>query len=264
MSEWNLGVPIDNDGNGRSDTIKVKDLNDGYQSEFFYTGPDGGLVFKNFIDGPKTSRNTSYSRSELREILGGDENAGEGDTDVGEVNWVFSTAPASDRRISGAVDGVLQATLAVNHVTSTGNGSHPGRVIIGQIHAKNNEPCRLYYRKLPGNTHGSIYFAHEERDGDEFNTNLIGSSSSSQKNPENGIQLDEVFSYEINAQGDDLIVSIIREGQPTISKTIDMSDSGYDEAGEYMYFKAGIYTQNNTGEDDDYDQATFYEINTFH
>ena len=37
------------------------------------------------------------------------------------------------------------ATLAVNHVTTTGEKYQIGRVIIGQIHAKDDEPVRLYY-----------------------------------------------------------------------------------------------------------------------
>jgi len=262
LSEWNLGVPVDNDDNDKSDTISVEDLNDGYESEFFYTGSDGGLVFKNYVDGPKTSTNTSYTRSELREILGGDEDAG--DTEIGPVNWVFSSTSSSVQNASGGVDGTMRATLAVNHVTSTGNGTHPGRTIIGQIHAKDNEPCRLYYRKLPGNTNGSIYFAHETKDGDEDNINIIGSESTSQSNPSDGIALGEVFTYEIKAEGDDLTVTIIRDGKDDVTGYVDMSDSGYDESDQYMYFKAGLYTQNNTGEDDDYDQATFYSIETSH
>lgn len=262
LSEWNLGVPEDSDGNGRSDTIQADELNEGFENDFFQTGNDGGLVFKNFVTGPKTSSGTSYTRSELREIIGGDED--EGDTEVGPVNWVFGTAPLSDRRISGGVDGTLDATLAVNHVTTTGSSSQVGRTIIGQIHATDDEPCRLYYRKLPGNELGSIYFAHEPITGSEFETILIGSDSSSASNPSDGIALDEVFSYQIKVVGNDLTVTIFREGKPDVSKTVDMSDSGYDEGGQYMYFKAGVYTQNNTGDDDDFDQATFYSLDARH
>ncbi len=43
-----------------------------------------------------------------------------------------------------------------------------------------------------------------------------------------------------------------------------MSDSGYDIADEYMYFKAGVYNQNNTGNDSDYVQATFYSLVVSH
>lgn len=211
LSDWNLGVPVDFDGNDRSDTISAEELNDGYESEFFYTGSDGGLVFKNYVNGPKTSPRTSYIRTELHEIIGGDGDAG--DTEIGPVNWVFSTTSSSVQNASRGVDGTLRATLTVNHVTTAGDGSHPGRTIIGQIHAKDNEPCRLYYRKLPVNTKGSIYFAHEIKDGDEEYIEIIGGRSNRQNGPSDGIALNEVFSYEIKAEGDDLTVTIMRDGK---------------------------------------------------
>ncbi len=43
-----------------------------------------------------------------------------------------------------------------------------------------------------------------------------------------------------------------------------MSNSGYDVADDYMYFKAGVYNQNNTGDGDDYVQATFYALDVTH
>ena len=265
LTQWNLDVPIDFDNDGDSDKIFTDELIDGYEGEFFNTGSDGGMVFRNFVGNPTTSSgDRGFSRSELREIIGGDENAGAGDTEVGEVNWVFSSTSSSVQNRSGGVDGILRATLAVNHVTTTGDGVHPGRVIIGQIHATDNEPCRLYYRKLPNNTNGSIYFIHEARNGDQTTVNLIGGQSSSLSNPSDGIELDEVFSYIIEAEGDDLTVTLIREGRSDIVREFDMSDSGYDQSDQYMYFKAGVYTQNDSGDDDDFDEATFYALETSH
>ena len=43
-----------------------------------------------------------------------------------------------------------------------------------------------------------------------------------------------------------------------------MSNSGFDASGQYMYFKAGIYVQNNTGNSDDFTQATFYRLEKSH
>ena len=263
LSEWGLDTPIDFDNDGDSDRIVPEDLQ-GYEDDFFNTGSDGGMVFRSLVGNPRTSTGTSFPRSELREVIGGDQNAGAGDTEIGPVNWVFSTTSSSVQNQSGGVDGTLRATLAVNHVTTTGSGTHPGRVIIGQIHATENEPCRLYYRKLPGNSNGSIYFVHEEEGGDETTVNLIGGESSSLSNPSDGIALDEVFSYIIDAEGDDLTVTLIREGKPDIVRDFDMSNSGYDQSDQYMYFKAGAYTQNNTGDPDDFDEVTFYSLETSH
>ena len=39
---------------------------------------------------------------------------------------------------------------------------------------------------------------------------------------------------------------------------------GYNVSDEYMYFKLGAYTQNNTGEGRDYDQVTVYSFQNLH
>lgn len=265
LSQWYLSVPSDNDNSGTADSIKENALNAGYEnSEYFYTGSDGGMVFKCPIDGYKTSTNTSYTRTELREML----RAGDTSIDtsgVNENNWVFSSAPSSAQSDAGGVDGTLKATLAVNHVTTTGDSGQVGRVIVGQIHAEDDEPIRLYYRKLPGNSKGSIYFAHEPGNGNsEQWYEMIGSRSSSASNPTDGIALNEVFSYEIDVTGNTLTVKILRDGKATITETVDMSNSGYDDSDDWMYFKAGVYNQNNTGNGSDYVQATFYSLEQTH
>ena len=268
---WSLSVPIDSDGDDRSDQIREWDLASGYtHNEFFYLSKDGGMVFKSPIKGAKTSKNTKYTRSELREMIRrGDDNY---DTKgVGPNNWVFSTAPKGDLMDAGGINGTLNATLAVNHVTTTGVNWQQGRVIIGQIHANDDEPVRLYYRKLPNHTKGSIYFAHEPRVGDEIWTNIIGNSlpnywdqEATPADPEDGIALNEKFSYRINVVGNKLSVTVIRPGKADITKSVDMSKSQYDEGDQYMYFKAGVYNQNKTGDAKDYVQATFYDLNVSH
>ena len=45
---------------------------------------------------------------------------------------------------------------------------------------------------------------------------------------------------------------------------MDALNSGYDRLDEWMYFKAGAYTQNNTGDDDDRDVVTFYRLSNTH
>lgn len=265
LSTWNLSIP-DNFGNGFATTITVNQINNGYEnSDYFYTAADGGMVFKCPIAGFKTSENTSFTRVEFREMLRGT-NSSINTQGVNGNNWVFGTAPASDISDAAGYDGEMNATLAVNHVTTTGDNGHIGRVIIGQIHANDDEPIRLYYRKLENNTLGSIYFAHEPADGygDEQWHNMIGSRSNSASNPSDGIALDEKFSYTIKVVGDDLTVTIKREGKEDVVNTVNMVDSGFNVGGQYMYFKAGIYQGNNSGNDDDYAQATFYALEKTH
>ncbi|MEM1380893.1 MAG: polysaccharide lyase family 7 protein [Pseudomonadota bacterium] len=266
---WNLSIPTDTDNNGKSDTISERELADGYQNPaFFYTGQDGGMVFRCPIDGFKTSTNTNYTRVELREMLRrGDTSIStrNGDGTPNKNNWVFSSAPAEAQEKAGGVDGTLRATLAVNHVTTTGVRNEVGRVIIGQIHAKDDEPIRLYYRKLPGNTRGAIYAAHEsERYPDDIYYDLIGSRASSAPDPDEGIALDEQFTYQIDAKGNVLEVSIEQDGKVIAQTKIDMTTSGYDVVDDFMYFKAGVYNQNKTGAPNDYVQATFYALDAVH
>jgi len=301
LSKWNLSVPIedldDEDGEDGEDgdalTIDVDDLNDGYDDgEYFTTGTDGGMIFMARNEGAKTSSGTSYTRSELREML----DTSAKTTAVSKNNWVFSSAPESEQKKSGGVDGVLEATLAVNEVTTLGESSKLGRVVIGQIHATDDEPIRLYYRKLPGNNKGSVYFAHEPnkdafpdcdfdkdyddlsefcKKGDEVWIDMIGSKSSTADDDDvsDGIALNEKFSYQIKVVGDELTVTIKRDGKSDVIKTHDMSASGYDREGQYMYFKAGVYNQNKLVDSNDYDsgadpeefvQATFYSLTHSH
>ena len=266
LSDWSISLPVDTNKDGIADNVPETYLAKGLSIKpLFYTAEDGGMVFTAPIQGPKTSKNTKYTRSELREMLR------KGDLRVKtkgitENNWVFSTAKRNVRKKSGGVDGTLDATLAVNHVTTSGDDKQVGRVIIGQIHATKDEPVRLYYRKLPHNDKGVIYMAHEplKGKGKEQWYNLIGSRASNAKNPEDGIALNEVFSYRINVEGDKLTVTIIRQGKANIVQEVNMSNSGYDKSDQYMYFKAGVYNQNNTGEANDYVQATFYQLENSH
>lgn len=264
LSTWNISIPIDLDNSGTSDNISENDLNDGYENpDYFYTGEDGGMVFVCPVDGPKTSTNTSYTRTELREMLRAG-NTSISTQGVNKNNWVFGSAPAADITAAAGYDGVLTATLAVNYVTTTGSSSQVGRVIVGQIHANDDEPVRLYYRKLPNNDLGVIYIAHEGNNTGEDWYEMIGSRSNSASNPVDGIALDEKWSYKIEVVNNDLTVTIIREGKDDVVQIVDMSTSAYDVGGQYMYFKAGVYNQNNTGDATDYVQATFYSLENTH
>ncbi len=265
LSTWKLSIPVD-EGDGTATDIAVSALNDDYEnSAYFYTSADGGMVFKCPVAGYKTSANTNYTRVELREMLRGTDTS-ISTQGVNKNNWVFGTAPQADRIAAAGYDGEMNATLAVNHVTTSGSNSHIGRLVIGQIHANSDEPIRIYYRKLRDNNLGSIYFAHEPTDGNgsEQWHEMIGSRSNNAANPADGIALDEVFSYRIKVVGDILTTTIIRAGKPDVVKVIDMVNSGFNVGGKYMYFKAGVYHLNSTGNDDDYAQVTFYSLTKSH
>lgn len=264
LLDWYLSVPTDEDNSGTSDSISETELAAGYtNSEFFYTSADNGIVMRSPSYGFKTSTNTSYVRVELREMLrrGNRSISTQG---VNKNNWVFGSASASGQANAGGVDGELNVTLAVNNVTTTGENYQIGRLVIGQIHANDDEPIRLYYRKLPNNALGSIYFAHESRVDDEVNVEMIGSRDNNASNPSGGIALDEKFSYRIKVTNNLLSVTIVREGKADVVSDYDMSESGFDEDGQYQYFKVGVYHLNNSSDPSEYAQATFYEIRNSH
>jgi poly(beta-D-mannuronate) lyase len=274
LLSWKLNTPADLDGNGISDTASETELDTGFTDGFFFTGPEGGMVFRSTIEGARTSANTRYTRSELREMLRRG-NTGISTRGVNQNNWLLGYQPDPGVAVGGR-NGVLRGTLSVNHVTQTGDRNQVGRVIIGQIHAENDEPIRLYYRKYPENERGFVYFAHEIRDSDDIYFPVLGhvngdlnSAPADDTNPENGIALDEIFSYEI-IQQDARIDVILRRGDltgPIIGHNyVDMREqnSGYDRADEWMYFKAGAYSQNSTGDGTDFDQLTFYELTKSH
>ena len=255
----------------RSDEDEWDEFRDSPSDPYLFTHTDGGMRFVSPVGGAttNTSCNSGFPRSELREMLR------RGDTSistqgVNNNNWALGYQPGNTNH--GGRNGVLTATLRVNQVTSTGDGLHPGRTIIGQIHADNDEPARLYYRKLPGATYGCIYLESEIRDGDDVTFNLIGDERCDDNNddgPTNGIELNELFTYEIINDDEDIIVTIRRGDRdaPIIAQTtVDMNvlESGYDRADEWMYFKAGAYTQNNTGDPDDTDVVTFYVLENSH
>jgi len=265
LSDWYLTLPVDENNDGKADRVHEWELVKGWTDpRFFYLSNDGGLTFRSPVKGAKTSKNTKYARTELREMLRRG-NKSIPTAEPGRNNWVPSTAKRKYRKKAGGVDGELHATLAVNHVTTTGAANEVGRFIIGQIHGKDDEPVRLYYRKLPHHQRGSLYFAHEVKgEPDDLYFDLIGSRQSNADEPANGIALNEKFSYSIVLAGDLVEVSISKDSQVLARKRIDIRDSGYNSSDEYLYFKAGVYSQNKSGEADDYDQATFYELRNLH
>jgi hypothetical protein len=264
LLDWQLTLPTDLNKDKKADTVNEVAMSKGFElNPFFYTADDGGMVFACPNVGAQTSKNTKYARTELREMLrrGNGRHSTQG---VTKNNWVFGSAHASAKRNAGGVNGSLEATLAVNRVSTTGDEKMVGRVIIGQIHATDDEPIRLYYRKLPDNEKGAIYFAHEINGADDLWVPIVGTRSHRLPNPEDGIALNEKFSYKITVVDDLLTVTIIRLDKPNITKLFDMSESGYSASSQYMYFKAGVYNQNNGGADKDFVQATFYHIQNKH
>ena len=256
LSYWKLTRP---NGTERDEDALI---NGYYKEGEFYTDTISGAMVFWCPNNGSTTPNTNFSRTELREMIR------RGDTSIGtqginKNNWVFSSSTMENQEAAGGVDGVMTATLTVDHVSLTSDEFRKvGRTIVGQIHASDDEPCRLYYRKLPDNTKGSIYFAHEPTTGPEQWYDMIGSRSDGLPDPEDGIALGEKFSYEIKVVGNLLTVTIMREGKDDVVQEVDMTNSGF--ADDWMYYRAGNYNQNNAGDPDEFAQVSFFALDVRH
>jgi len=250
MSIWKITYPDATE----TDPPEVRDNE-------FYTDPEtGAMVFECVNQGERTSSSTKYSRSELREMLRPDSSIGT--KDLGN-NWVISEASSSIQEEAAGINGNMKATVAVDRVSTTYSGSDEfmlGRVIVGQIHGSENEPFKIFYRKLPGNSKGSIYFNYED-DDIELYYEFIGSRDNDAADPEDGIALGEKWAYEVDVQGRDMTVTVTRENGDFISRTITWDDQ-YDN--DWFYFKAGNYNQNNGGEDGDHAKVSIFHLDVTH
>ena len=230
-------------------------------NEFYTDETTGAMVFECVNRGERTSKSTKYARSELREMLRGTDDS-IGTKSLGN-NWVISTAPLSAQQSAGGVDGNMKVTVAVDAVSTTysdGNDYMLGRVIVGQIHGSEDEPFKIYYRKLPGNTKGSVYFSYEDSKVEHY-YELFGSRDNDASDPADGIALGEKWSYEVDVSGRAMVVTVTKEDGAFKSKSIAWS-SEYDD--DWFYFKAGNYNQNNGGETGDYAQVSVFALTATH
>lgn len=245
LTKWKITLP---------DSKEVTELV-GYQNpKWFFTDPtSAGMVFLSPNIG-QTTANSSYTRSELREML----NAGAGTKALGN-NWITSTSSASAKSMAGGVDGTMNALLRVDHASTTGDAAKVGRLVVGQIHGPETEVIRLYYHKRPDDQKGAIYFATDSLDNKSTWVDIIGGPS--KLNPPNGIGLGQTWAYEIKVVGLDMTVTVTPMGtQPTV--VTYKLPTGYND--QYLYFKAGVYNQNNTGTAEDHAKVTFFELKHVH
>jgi len=196
----------------------------------FYTDPTtGAMVFQCPNQGQTTSSSTRYSRTELREML----RLSPGTRSLGN-NWVISTAANETQMSAGGVDGTMAATLAVDQVSVSNNPGDDfmlGRVVVGQIHASDDEPLRIYYRKQPH--HSKL----------------------------EGIALGEKWSYKVEVIGREMVVTVIKEDGSFVAQNITWA-AEYDR--DWFYFRAGSYNQNNGGETDEFARVSFFALDVNH
>ncbi|SHM89833.1 polysaccharide lyase family 7 protein [Polaribacter sp. KT 15] len=247
------------------DGTKSEDLVGFQKDGFFYVETENNtdwVVYKTPNSGI-TSRTSSNTRTELGE----------------KKHWI----PEEGGKLTG--------TLKVKHVSTTGDATAASSysVVVGQIHSDEgheNEPLKIYYKKFPGHTKGSVFWNYEiNTEGDnigrfDYSTavwghdfSVVGKDATSYpEEPENGIALNEEFSYKVNVYKGIMYLTFKSEGHETVTFTKSLIKSEFATreavpeqvkrvyanrekgggveraiayAGEINYFKQGAYNQAN-------------------
>lgn len=289
LSNWKINLPMEDDKPNRAGKVmelSKSQLNEAPYShlDWFYTNQATGAMVFVAPNKAMTTPNSKNARSELRAMLGKKYNAPANN---------FTLASTTNADEFGAIGGQMSATLSVDWVSTSGSFKKIGAfsTVIGQIHGSDNEPLKIVYRKLPGHERGSLTWNYEtnaskasgnyaERTDvrhDVFGDKKLGEFDD---DPVDGIKLGEVFSYDVNIEGDMMHLTFkknIGEANEVV-KIFSMNlaegkyqGNAYDEgyANDYLYYKAGNYNQCNVGSSQctneglnagDYSQVSFYQL----
>ena len=255
MDEWKILL---GDGSQSSSLIKFDN------KDFFYVEQEDEtdwVVYKTPNAGI-TSKNSNNTRTELGQIK----------------EW------------TPEIGGKLTGTLKVQHVSTSGDARVAASysVVVGQIHSHQgheNEPLKIFYKKFPGHTKGSVFWNYEINTAGsnsgrwDFSTavwgydmSVVGSSPTTYpEEPLDGIELGEEFTYEVNVyQGIMYLTFISAEHETkTFTKSLLKSDFAKESdmpqqiktlyaaigrdgleredayANELQFFKQGAYNQTN-------------------
>lgn len=271
LSHWNITLPMDQNRDGKPDSVPVRRLQRFSHPDFFYLNNDGDMVFA-APNKAATTRNSTNTRSELREMLRGRNTRHS--THGAQNNW--SVAARAGSEDFARIGGLLEATLSVDHVSR--NAGRPEvraaySAVVGQIHAVKydntssgfgygNEPIKIYYKKWPGHEMGSVFWTYErnlERDDPDRRDIAYPVFGFTWENPDDpgaeGIALGEEFSYSINVHENTMYLTFTNDRLGTVTYTkslisnidpygnVDEADNRYSYGGDSLYFKAGIYNQ---------------------
>lgn len=181
----------------------------------------------------------------------------------GSADWVVYKAPnsgnthgtsnntrtelAQSKKWSPMTEAKLTATLKVMNVSATGDARVAASysVVVGQIHSADgheNEPLKIFYKKFPGHSKGSVFWHYEiNTAGDDnsgrwdYSTAVWGHDFSVVGSDENtypeeavdGIELGEEFSYEIEVKEGIMHLKFSSAGHETRTFTKNLIQSAY-------------------------------------
>ena len=157
------------------------------------------------------------------------------------------TELAQVKKWSPMTDAELSASLKVMNVSSTGDARVAASysVVVGQIHSADgfeNEPLKIFYKKFPGHTKGSVFWHYEiNTDGDDnsgrwdYSTavwghdfSVVGGTANTYPDePSDGIALGEEFSYKIEVKDGEMTLTFTADGHPRKIFTKNLIESEY-------------------------------------
>jgi len=157
------------------------------------------------------------------------------------------TELAQAKKWSPMTKAKLSATCKIMNVSSTGDArvaaSHC--VVIGQIHSADgheNEPLKIFYKKFPGHSKGSVFWHYEINTAGEDNSgrwdfstavwgddfSVVGSDEHTPPaEPKDGIELGEELSYEIEVNNGIMTLTFSSDGHDTKTFTKNLIQSEY-------------------------------------
>ncbi|NAS11444.1 polysaccharide lyase family 7 protein [Poritiphilus flavus] len=246
------------------DGTNVEDLIDFEHKDFFYTVIDGTrrwVVYKTPNSGV-TSKNSSNTRTELHE----------------KREWT----PEQGGNLTGSCK-VMQVSVSGDARVAASYS-----VVVGQIHSgegHENEPLKIFYKKFPGHSKGSVFWNYEINTAGNnskrwdyssavwgYDMSVIGTAKDDYPpEPTDGIALGEEFSYEVNVYKGIMYLTFMSDNHETKTFTKDLISSEYTKKsdlpaqvrklfapigqdgterptaykGELNYFKQGAYNQTN-------------------
>ncbi len=201
------------------------------------------------------------------------------------------TELAQSKKWSPMSEAKMTATCKVMNVSPTGDARVAASysVVIGQIHSADgheNEPFKLFYKKFPGHKKGSVFWNYEiNTAGDDnsgrwdysypvwgYDMSVVGTETNTYpEEPEDGIELGEILTYEVEVKDGIMTLKFMSEGHETKSFTKNLIQSEYTTkadmpeqvrklfvpigqdgverknayTGEGLFFKQGCYNQTN-------------------
>ncbi len=253
LDQWEILL-----GNGENQNALMQFKHEDY---FFHTNDGSDWVVYKAPNGGITSPNSHNTRSEL----------------------------GQKKRWKPREGGKLTGTLKVMHVSTSGDARVAASysVVVGQIHSDEghkNEPLKIFYKKFPGQTKGSVYWNYEiNTTGDNsgrwdystpvwgYDMSVVGVAPDEYPaEPEGGIELGEEFSYEVNVYEGIMYLTFMSEGHETKTFTKNLIESDFTSKalpdqivnlyvpigqdgtekpnayeGELQFFKQGAYNQTN-------------------